>query len=180
MPAIAAPLSDQDRAFVRAALDNGGRFTDAHRIAYPEWDGKPERRKDAAIRLASKRNVKAALDAAKGVQAVAVSKVMDRYGITQERLAQAMAWLAFSDYTQVMDVSVDDAGKVTARPKPMDQIPEEARFAICGLRCKPDGTLIEYVLPDRRACTMDLGRLLGLIQDKPIESKQMVLLKIER
>ena len=180
MPAKALPLSDQDRVFVLAALDNGGKLTEAHRLAYPDWQGKESQRKDAAVRLAKRRDVQAALNAGKGVQAIALTSAMDRYGITQDRLAQAMAWLAFTDYTQVMDIQVGEDGRMIAKPRPLDQIPEAARYAIAGLRCKPDGTVIEYVLADRRACTMDLARLKGWIQDKPIETKQMVMLKIER
>ena len=180
MPRKATPLSDRDRIFVAEVLANGGHYAAAHRVAYPDWKGQESSRKDIARGLAIRKDIRAVLNAAHNTQVIAVTEVMDRYGVTRERLAQAMAWLAFTDYTQVMDLSVGSDGKVTARPKSPQEIPLEARFAICGLRCKPNGEVIEYVLPDRRACTMDLGRLLGLIQDKPIETKQMVMLKIER
>lgn len=74
---------------------------------------------------------------------------------------------------------LDERGGVVGRQvlvKDWGEIPPEARAAI-----STDGKgKINLKLVDRRACIMDIARLKGWVTDKPIDTHQLVTLKIER
>lgn len=110
-------LNDNQEIFVREYLTNGNNATAAYIVAYPDCD--PDYAGTQAGRLMDDSH--------------AVRKVIDRemqqlfstYKITQERILQEMACLAFYD----PDAFYDDEGN----PLPLSEIPEDARRAISGL-----------------------------------------------
>lgn len=110
-------LNDNQEIFVREYLTNGNNATDAYIVAYPDCD--PEYAGDQACRFMKPEHP--------------VRKVIDRemqqlfstYKITQERILQEMACLAFYD----PDAFYDNDGN----PLPLSEIPEDARRAISGL-----------------------------------------------
>ena len=184
MPNMPRKLGSAERAFVEAMFANGGRKADAYRTAFPSRKGSALQIGKWASDLSRRVNIRIALESGRSIEAQAVAVVLDRYGLTRERMADAMARLALTEAWQLADleeeVGEDGKQRVVVTPKLPSQVDADARQGVIGFRCKADGTLLEYVIPDKRACMMDLCRIMGWIQDKPIETKQMVMLKIER
>ena len=184
MPNPGKPLTVQDRTFLAELLANGGGIVEAHRVAFPDWKGDEAVRAKAATDYARRANLRNAISKARSVQRSAVDRVVEQYGITQDRLAERLAHFAFTDIDQIVEwlPVMNEAGERVGTQlsiKPLNEIPAQARAAINKLS-QTDKGRIAFEMPDRRACVMDIARLKGWIQDKPIETKQMVLLKIER
>lgn len=184
VPNVAKKLGSAERAFVEALLSNGGSKVDAYRVAFPARKGTAQQVGKWAFDLCKRVNIRKALDAGRSVETQAVAAALDRYGLTRERMADAMARLALTEAWQLADLSEDvgEDGKrrVVVTPKLPSQVDQDARQGVIGFKVRADGTLAEYLLPDKRQCMMDLCRIMGWVQDKPIETKQMVMLKIER
>ena len=118
--------------------------------------------------------------AAKVRDAVAVA--VDRYGITADLLADAMARLAFTDLDQVCSWgTVMEHGKRRSWLHLHDttSIEREALAAISEIRRSAGGEL-SVKLFNKREAIMDLARLKGWIADKPVDQRSLVMLKIER
>jgi len=114
----------------------------------------------------------------------AVRDAINRYGITADRIADEMARLAFTQVRQVVDIvtEVDPATKVkrqVVKVRDFADVDTDAHRAIVGVETKTDGSIV-VKLGDKRQALMDLARLKGMIADKPAESTQLVMLKIER
>jgi hypothetical protein len=63
--------------------------------------------------------------------------------------------------------------------KDFDEIPDEAHAAISEIKRGPGGVLTVR-LYNKREALMDLARLRGLIEDKPVDQRNLVVLKVER
>ena len=184
MPNPGKPLTAADRVFLAEILSNGGSVVEAFRVAFPNWRGEESTRAKAAADYSRRANLRRAVVEARERQQVAVDRVVDQYAITQDRLADRLACFAFTDMDQIVEwlpVVNEEGVRIGTQLyiKPLDQIPAAARAAINKLG-QTDKGRISFEMPDRRACVMDIARLKGWIQDKPIETKQMVMLKIER
>jgi hypothetical protein len=112
----------------------------------------------------------------------AVDRAVERYGITADLLADAMARLAFTDLDQVASWgTVLEHGKRRSWLHLHDStgIEREALAAISEIRRSAGGEL-SVKLFNKREAIMDLARLKGWIADKPVDQRSLVMLKIER
>jgi hypothetical protein len=112
----------------------------------------------------------------------AVAVAVDRYGITAERVAEAMARLAFTELRQIVDVHSVVVGGQHRRVvdvKDFSDIDGDAHQAIAEVR-KTAGGELTVKLFNKREALMDLARLKGWIADKPVDQRSLVMLKIER
>jgi len=113
----------------------------------------------------------------------AVDSAVERYGITADGIADAMARLAFTDLRQIVDwgTSRDSGGKVRQWLQLHDcaAISADAHPAIAEIRRSAGGEL-SVKLFNKREALMDLARLKGWIADKPVDQRSLVMLKIER
>jgi phage terminase small subunit len=173
-------LNEQQAEFARLVA-TGMSGTDAYIAAYP---GNYSRHTASvkASRLLKRPLVMAAKAAAAAAVVAAVDRAVDRYGITAERVADAMARLAFTDLRQVIDwQTVQDGGKrrqiITLRDA--SAIEADAHQAISEIRRGVGGELTVRLF-NKREALMDLARLKGWIADKPVDQRNLVMLKIER
>lgn len=168
------------QAFVVAYLENGGNAAAAYRIAYPK-SGEASVKGNAS-RLTRHPLIAEAIGRARASTVTAVEHAVERYAITQERLADLMARLCFTELRQVADVStevVDGKVRQVVKVKDFSDIDADAHMALVEVRRSAGGE-VSVKLPDKRAAAMDLARLKGWIADKPVDSRQLVMLKIER
>lgn len=112
-----AELTNAQEIFVREFLTNGHKGTDAALIAFPNCSVASASRYASEL-MAEGHKVRRVIDRE-------MKKLFSTYEITQERILQEMACLAFYDPS----VFYDDNGNV----KPLHEIPEKARRAIAGL-----------------------------------------------
>lgn len=177
-------LPPQVQAFVNEYLSNGRNGAAAYLHAYP---GKCPNRDVAAVKASQLKatvRVRRALEFVDRAAERAVSRVIDRYVLGREQLAERLCHFAFTDIDQLVELVpvLDQAGNLIDRKvmvRDMEAIPSQARAAIHKLVQSDKGRL-SVELPDRRACIMDIARLKGWIVDKPIETPALVTLKIER
>jgi hypothetical protein len=114
--------------------------------------------------------------------AAAVDSAVERYGITADLLADAMARLAFTDLDQLCAWgTVMEHGKRRSWLHLHDStaIERPALAAISEIRRSAGGEL-SVKLFNKREAIMDLARLKGWIADKPVDQRSLVMLKIER
>ena len=107
---------------------------------------------------------------------------VERYGITADLLADAMARLAFTDLDQLCAWgTVMEHGKRRSWLHLHDStaIERPALAAISEIRRSAGGEL-SVKLFNKREAIMDLARLKGWIADKPVDQRSLVMLKIER
>ena len=93
-----------------------------------------------------------------------------------------MAKLAFTDLRQVADVRmmlVNGKPRQVAVVKDFNAIDDGAHAAISEIRLGPGGELTVR-LYNKREALMDLARLRGWIGDKPVDQRNLVVLKVER
>ena len=112
----------------------------------------------------------------------AVDRAVDRYGITADGIADAMARLAFTDLDQVAAWgTVIEGGKRRSwlHLRNSEAIERDARPAISEIRRSAGGEL-SVKLFNKREALMDLAQTKGWIADKPVDQRSLVMLKIER
>lgn len=112
----------------------------------------------------------------------AIDAAAARYAITAERVADAMARLAFTDINQVAEWRTVTDGKrkvQVMRLKDDSAIDAAAMAAISEIRRDAGGALT-VKLYSKREALMDIARLKGWIADKPIDQRNLVVLKVER
>ena len=155
--------------------------TDAYLAAYP---GEMTRKAAAvkASRLMKRAEMKAARASQASAVVAAVESAVERYGITADAVADAMARLAFTDLDQVASWgTVIEHGKRRSWLHLHDTaaISRDAMAAISEIRRSAGGEL-SVKLFNKREALMDLARLKGWIADKPVDQRSLVMLKIER
>jgi Terminase small subunit len=171
-------LNPQQVEFFRL-VSTGMRGTDAYRAVYPgdysqrSCQVKASRLlKHPVIALARAQQMQSAL--------LAVDGVVSRYAITAERIADAMARLAFTDLRQIVDVKVvseDGKRRQVVALRNFDEIAPDAHPAIAELKRTASGE-ISVKLFNKREALMDLARLKGWIAEKPVDARQLVMLKM--
>lgn len=181
----ASRLTASQQAFLDAFLQNGGNASRAYRSAYPSCKSNNKASAGGA-RLKKHPLIQKALAEANSVTLAVVDNVLERYAISQDRLADAMARLAFTELRQVVDVQSEmvqrDGKSVRVQQvvlRDFKEIDDNAHQAITEVKRSASGE-VSVKLADKRAAIMDLARLKGWIVDKPIDSRQLVMLKIER
>ena len=177
----ATALNPQQHAFLEAMLSNGGDATAAYRTVYGE--GKTERSTwNAAHRLRKNPLIAARLREAAQHAARAVDVAVERYGITADHIADAIARLAFTDLRQVATWKTETVdGKRVASVQVIDseRIDPDAHQAISEVKIDDKGR-ITVKLYNKGEALMNLARLKGWVADKPVDAQQLVMLKIER
>lgn len=178
MPARA--LNPKQAEFARL-VSSGILPTDAYLQAYP-GDYTRHTASVKASRLMKHPLVRAARDAHSNAVVAAVNDAVVRYGITADRIADAIARLAFTDLDQICSWGTAMEG---GKRRPWLQLHDsatiavDARPAIAEIRRSAAGEL-SVKLFNKREALMDLARLKGWIADKPIDQRSLVMLKIER
>jgi phage terminase small subunit len=173
-------LNPQQAEFARLVA-SGLTATEAYCRAYPACKSRKSAR-SMAYRL-MKHPLIAAYGAERAASLIAaVDLAAERYGVTAARVADAMARLAFTDLRQVADWRTVMEGKravqvVTVRDA--DAISSEAHAAISEIRRDAGGAL-SVKLYNKREALIDLARLKGWIADKPVDQRNLVVLKVER
>lgn len=169
--------------FVSEYLGNGRNASAAYRAAYPDAQGSRKDIATRASRLLKVPKVKEAVAGAVSAPDKAVAAAVVRYEITAERVADELARLAFTRLDQVADVRTETGpdGKRRQRIQVKDfaDVPDDALAAIVEVK-RTVGGEVSVKLADKRAALMDIARLKGWIADKPVDNKQLVMLKIER
>jgi hypothetical protein len=175
-------LTAKQQIFLHELLANGGNAACAYRVAFPD-NSTASSVSAAASRLRRHPLIVEALATAEAASAQAVAVAVDRYRITAERVADAMARLAFTDMRQVVDVITttghDGRPRQEIKVKDFSQIDADAHQAIVEVKRSASGE-ITVKLADKRQAAMDLARLKGWVAERPAEARQLVMLKVER
>lgn len=175
-------LSPKQQAFLEKYIENGGNASAAFRHAYPKSANNP-RVSGMASRLVKHPLIQQALSRAGSASHAVIERVVAKHELTIERLLEEMACLALTRMPQVADVrtEVDPDGKRRQRIQVRDfaDVPDDALAAIVEVK-RTAGGEVSVKLADKRAALMDIARLKGWIAEKPVDNKQLVMLKIER
>ena len=163
-------------------LADGWKQADAYRSVYP-GDYSDRACSVKASRLAKHPLVVEVRHRRIAIAVTAVDRAVERYQITQDRVADELARLAFTSMPQLADVRTvkESDGKMRQRVVIRDFVDAdpEALKAIVEVK-RTAGGEISIKLADKRAALMDLARFKGWIADKPVDQRQLVMLKIER
>jgi hypothetical protein len=184
MARTAAPsLNPRQQAFLDTLLVNGGNASAAYRAVYGD------KRNAAAVNTAASKLRHHPLIAPRLAEvathnARAVAAAVDRYGITADHIADALARLAFTEVRQVAvwrtePKTEDGPARQMLKVIDSDQIDPDAHQAISEVRIDDKGR-ITVKLYNKSEALMNLARLKGWVADKPAEPNQLVMLKIER
>jgi hypothetical protein len=164
-------LTQKRLDFVGAYLGNGRNGLEAHRAAYPDWQGKNQTRINAAWKLLRDPRIAALVDDADAKEKAALSEVAERHAISKRRLADRLAAIVFaapvdyliSDGGGVPRINYDKLAEAQARGLVQVTVwavaagspdqPAEARR----IRIKP---------VDRTAAVMKLARLMGYLPEQ--------------
>lgn len=173
-------LNNQQAEFA-ALVAEGLTATDAYIQVY----GGGANRKASSVKAARlmKHPIIAANQARQAAAAIsAIDRAVARYGITSESVAEHMARLAFTDLHQIAHWETVRDGKRTVQVLRVRDIPEidaQALSAISEIRRDAGGALT-VKLYNKREALMDIARLKGWIADKPVDNRNLVVLKVER
>jgi len=188
MPSIAGTngqprlrLTPNQQEFLRLLIEQGETPTNAYRLAYND-KAQAKVISSKATRLRRHPVIAAALAEAHRAQALAVHVAIERYSITADRVADAMARLAFTELRQIVDVHsvvVGGQRRRVVEVKDFSEIDGDAHQAIAEVR-KTSGGELTVKLFNKREALMDLARLKGWIAEKPVDQRSLVMLKIER
>lgn len=173
-------LNDKQAAFAKLVADGIGPTE-----AYVQVYGLGASRASAAVkanRLMRHPLIAATRARQTALALAAIDSAVERYGITADRVADAMARLAFTDINQVADWAMTGEGakrhmQVTIREA--QDIHPAAMAAISEIKHDPGGR-VTVKLYNKREALMDLARLKGWIADKPVDQRNLVVLKVER
>jgi hypothetical protein len=173
-------LSESQSAFARL-VSEGATPTDAYIAAFPACSSRKAARTNAS-RLMKHPMIAGLRDQRTALAVAAIDRAVERYAITAERVAEAMARLAFTDIDQVASVeTVNEAGKrrQSVILKDFSDIERAPMAAISEVRRTASGE-VTVKLYNKREALLDLARLKGWIADKPVDQRSLVVLKVER
>lgn len=135
-------LTAKQQVFLRELLRNGNNAAAAYRLAFPD-NATASSVTAAASRLRRHPLIVQALAAAQEESRRAVDAAVERYAISAERVADAMARLAFTDLRQVVDVSTvvqpDGRRRQVFKVRDFADIDRDAHQAIAESRQSPTG-----------------------------------------
>ena len=175
-------LTTKQQLFLQELLANDGNAAAAYRVAFPD-NCTVSSVSAAASRLRRDPRIVQALAAAEAASRQVVDAAVDRYRISAERVADELARLAFTRMPQLADVRTEIEPDGTQRQrllvKDFAAADSDALAAITEVRRTASGE-ITIKLADKRQALMDLARLKGWVAEKPMDTKQLVMLKIER
>jgi len=156
-------LTDLQRRFVQEYITNGNVATAAYKTVHSRGEGM---NRTTLNKEAQKLRKHSAVDAA--IRKI-IGHNMTRFMITNERILQEMACVAFLDPADLLE----DDGSV----KPIHEMPEEARRAISGLDVSEIwdgprgerqvvGTLKKLGITSKMKALSELARIRNMITDK--------------
>lgn len=172
---------NEKQAQFATLVANGANATDAYIQVY----GLGASRSSAAVkanRLMRHPLIAATRARQTALALAAVDSAVERYGITADRVADAMARLAFTDINQVADWQTVGEGskrRQTVIIRDAADIHPAAMAAISEIKHDTGGR-VTVKLYNKREALMDLARLKGWIADKPVDQRNLVVLKVER
>lgn len=178
-------LTDDVVQLVAARMvENGGNAKQAMVDILPEFQSSTSHLTNTAWKLRKHPIVMAAMEEQKRRTALALSRALDRYEMTQERAAEELARLAFTELRQVADWATETDKKTGVRRQVLRfrdaaQIDPDAHRALTKVTSRADGSVV-IEIADKRAAIMDLARLKGWIADKPADNTAAVSLIIQR
>lgn len=173
-------LTDKQALFL-ALISEGKNATDAYLTAY---SGNCSR-KSAAVngaKLLKHPLIAAARARQQAMALAAVDAAVDRYQITADRVADEMARLAFTRIDQVAawhTVGDGQKARQIMALRDMAAIDQDALSAISEIK-RDSGGALSVKLYNKREALMDIARLKGWIADKPVDQRNLVVLKVER
>lgn len=152
-------ITGKQRAFVDEYFANGRNGAAAYRTVYRSRSSNQHCAVEAS-QLLSNPKIARIVASHDRIFALAQEKVIGEMAITDERIIETVAALAFYDPREVL--SWDAEGKMTVTASA--DIPLRAILPIREIACLPQGGL-RVRFHDRRAALMDLARLRGMISD---------------
>jgi phage terminase small subunit len=175
-------LTDKQAEFARL-VTTGMTATDAYMTAFPDTTSRRAASVNGA-RLMKHPLIGGERARKSAIARAAVDAAIVRYQITAERVADAMARLAFTDLRQIATVeTVTDHAtgkrKQVVAIKDFSDIDADAHAAISEVRRSASGEVV-VKLYNKSDALMNLARIKGWIADKPQDNRQLVLLKVER
>lgn len=158
-------LSDEQKRFIKEYLSNGKNCVQAYAKTRnePIAEIKKNTRQDA-YKYKKHPAVQQALAVAEHNAQRQISRAMDRYAITQERIAQELAKIAFSDTRDIMEWGEDGV-----RIKPSSELTDEAAGAIAEVsetRNDKTGTTVRVKNHDKVSALVNLGKSMGMFNEK--------------
>lgn len=153
------PTTDRQRRFVKQYLTNGGNKTQAFLKVTPK--AKRENQSAAALESKSRKMFRSAgvqylLSLANGKKSTEISKAMEKYAITETRIAEELAKIAFSDPTQVMSWGPDGV-----KVKSSSELAEGVSGTISEVSGN-EKTGIKIKQHDKLNALLSLGRAIGM------------------
>jgi phage terminase small subunit len=152
-------LTTKQSAFVRAYLENGGNGAAAYRAAYGTKAGDAQAAHEA-FRLLKHKKIAPLIAEADQRRSAARERVLKKYELNEEEVIHRLCLLAGYDLSDVMSWGPDGI-----RVKPIDEITDEAAYAITEIRQSENGA-ISFKMADKRAALMDIAKLRGWITDR--------------
>lgn len=175
-------LNPKQAAFLEGVLNGQGKG-EAYRAAFGD-NLADNVANSAASRLLTNPLVQAALEAQQQIVTAAVDRALAKFAVEADRVAEAMARLAFTDFRDVADWGTEidpETGKESQwlRVKDPAEITDDAHQAICEVR-RNGARILSVRLFNKMDAMMNLAKLKGWIDPEPQDNRQLVMLKIER
>ncbi|HQT65805.1 MAG TPA: terminase small subunit [Acidocella sp.] len=158
LDALMANLTPKQRKFVETYLSNGRNASAAYRAAY-NTKAAPNAVNADAQRLLNHPAISLLIASADQKAMKATEKAINRFEITQERVAEALAKIGFSDMRRVAKWTSNSVSLIDS-----EELSEDDAFAITEVSQGKDGVKIK--LADKRAALVDLGKHLGMFAEK--------------
>lgn len=165
-------LTEPDKVFVGEFLKNGRNASQAFKVAFPHLSFEKMALVSAASKLKRKPGVAAAIAIADGKTRQKLAKVMDRYAVTQERITEEMAKIAFANVDDF--ASWDNDGVAVKSSSDLTDATKAAISEVSETRNEKTGTTVKVKAYDKLAALTTLARTLGMMNEKVDVSHKMV------
>lgn len=158
-------LTPRAKKFIELYLTNGKNATDAYVRSAPKPLTIPkEKIRIRAHYFTRQPNIKALIQAAEAREVAAVEKVLDKYQLSRERVAQELVRVAFTNASDVMTWS-EDGIKV----KSSEELTPEAHSAVAEVTetvVKDGKNIVRVKNYDKVGALVALGKELGMFKEK--------------
>lgn len=167
-------LTEPDKVFVGEFLKNGRNASQAFKLAYPHLTFDKMQLVNAAAAQKRKPAVSAAISIADGKTRQKLAKVMDRYAVTQERITEEMAKIAFANVDDY--ATWDNDGVAVKSSSDLTDATKAAISEVSETRNEKTGTTVKVKAYDKLAALTTLAKTLGMMVEK-VEHKHMAAVK---
>ena len=171
--------------FAEAYLLNGRNGAKTIRELFPDRTFNETHQYRVVNRFKAHRVFKRVISEADARTDLAISHAIDRYGITQDRLAEELARIALSELRDVVQLETipdpqDGKRRIQRlRVRDFNAISPDAHKTLAKVTQRADGS-IQVELHDKLTALRDLARLKGWIADRPAETTQAVSFVVHR